>query len=234
MGNGGYLQLSMQQAGLSQTVNWQLYLVVNSDSYEANPIGWSSNIAGHGFSGTYTFSGRGTHLIASGSVNVGGARSCPGSGYTASTGTSVGGPATVSGTISVTQVPGAPGISIASVVARTVSITVTAPADNGGTGITKYTVHYSTDGGATWQGDTYGGSCVYTNLPPGTYLFHAWATNAVGDGPAATAGPLTLHSGGKVMEVGTEHAGVIKVRSGGTWHDAIIRVREGGAWHDAL
>jgi len=224
----------MQQAGLSKTVNWQLYLVVNSDSYEYDPISYTANIGGVPYSGTYTFAGRGVHTIATGSVGVGAARSCYGTGWTAATGTSIGGPASVAGTISVTQAPGAPGISIASVVARTVSITVTAPADNGGTGITAYTVQYSTDGGSTWQGTTYGGSCTYTNLAPGTYIFRTYATNAVGTGAVAQTAALTLHSGGKVMEGGSEHAGIIKVRSGGVWHDAIIKVREDGAWKDAL
>lgn len=238
MGAGAYLQLSMQDTG-SSSVNWQLYLVENNsnDSWELNPVSWSASIDGVGYGGTYTFDFRGSNkvkLIASGNTYVGGARSIYGSGTTGATGTSIGGPATAGGSISVVQVPGAPGISINSVVARTVGITVTAPADDGGWPITAYTVQWSNDNGATWQGTTYGGSCTYQNLAPGTYIFRAYATNGRGNGPASQTSPLTLHSGGKVMEGGTEHDGVIKVRSGGTWHDAIIRVRESGAWHDAL
>lgn len=238
MGGGAYLQLSMQDTGAS-SVNWQLYLVQNNnnDSYELNPVSWSAIINGVGYGGTYTFDFRGSNkvkLIASGNTYVGGARAISGSGSTGATGTSIGGPASVGGSIGVVQVPGAPGISVASVVARTVSITVTAPGDNGGLTITAYTVQWSNDGGASWQGTTYGGSCTYQNLAPGSYIFRAYATNGRGNGPASQTGTVTLHSGGKVMEGGTEHAGIIKVRSGGTWHDAIVRVREGGVWHDAL
>lgn len=211
MGAGAYLQLSMQEVGTSQAgnyslVNWQLYLVCNNGaSWNADSTGWSSNIAGAGYGGGYTYDFRGSSvkLIASGQTAVGhdgaGYGSCYGSGYTAYTGSSIGGPTSVGGTIGLSRIPkppSAPGISVSSVVGRTVNITVTAPADNGGAGISQYTVQYSRNGGA-WTGSQYGGSTTYTGLQPGSYVFRAYATNVAGDGAAAQTPAVNVVAGGK-------------------------------------
>jgi hypothetical protein len=248
MGAGAYLQISMQEVGTSQAgnyslVNWQLYLVCgNGQSWNADSTGWSATIAGQGFGGGYTFDFRGSSvkLIASGQVAVGhdanGYGSCYGSGYTAYTGTSIGGPTSVGGTIGLSRIPkppSSPGISVASVVGRTVSITVTAPGDNGGSAITKYTVQYSLNGGG-WTGSQYGGSTVYTDLAPGNYQFRAFATNAVGDGSAAVTGNVVVKAGGKVWTGSAWAADTPKVWTGSAWADATVKVWSGSTWAAAL
>lgn len=238
----GYLQLSMQEVGYDQggnysIVNWQFYLVCNNgQSWNANPVGWSANIGGQGYGGSYTFDFRGNNvkLIASGQVGVGhdgnGYGSCYGSGYTAHTGTSaIGGPWSVGGTIGLVRIPkppGAPGISIASASAHNVSLTVTAPGDNGGSGITQYTVQYSRNGGA-WTGDQYGGSCTYTGLAPGSYVFRAFATNGVGSGPASQTGAITILPGGKrfISTADVTDLQIIRRFDGATWKDMAINKR---------
>lgn len=229
--------VSQNQAGNYSTLNVHIYAVADSGwSGYASGIGWSC----YGGSGTFSFNGTSIE-IANYNVNVGHDANGYGSwSMTASvgaTGTSTyGGPLSWSASGSLPRIPkapGVPGIAIASVVTRTVTLSVSAPADNGGATITKYTVQYSTDGGTTWGHDQIG-NYTYSNLPPGTYKFRVWATNSVGNSGYATTGSVTLHSGGKVMEGATEHAGVIKVRVGGAWRDAVVKVREGGTWRDAL
>lgn len=231
--------VAQSQAGNYSTIQIHLYAIADSGwSGFASGIGWSAS----GNSGTFSFNGGGDIEIAVYNINVGhdsnGYYSGTATAHVNDTGTeTLGGPVDLAQAISVPRipkVPSAPGISIASVVARTVSITVTAPADNGGSSITKYTVQYSADGGSTWAGAQYGGSTVYTNLPPGTYKFRAFATNAIGNGAIAMTGSTTLRSGGKVRQGGAWRTGLGKVRAGGSMHDPIVKVRAAGAWKDAL
>jgi len=243
MGAGAYIQLSMQEVGTSQAgnyslVNWQFYLVQTSGfgSWNADSTGWSTNIGGQGFGGGYTYDFRGGNqvkLIASGQVAIGhdgnGYGSVYGSGHTNYTGSSIGGPADVGGSMGLSRIPkppSAPGISISSVVGRTVSITVTAPADNGGAGITKYTVQYSRNGGP-WTGDQFGGSTVYTGLAPGSYVFRTFATNVAGDGASAQTAPVTVVAGGKraVDETTFTDLSIMRRYDGSKWVDMQITKR---------
>lgn len=242
MGGGAYLQLSMQEVGWSQAgnyslVNWQLYLVCNNgQSWQSSPaVGWSVNIGGQGYSGGYTYDFRGSSvkLIASGQVAIGhdanGYGSVYGSGWTANTGTSIGGPTSVGGSIGLTRIPkppSAPGISVSSQVGRTVGILVTAPSDDGGAGISKYTVQYSRNGGS-WTGDQYGGSTTYTGLQPGSYVFRAFASNAAGDGAAAQTGPVTVVAGGKrfVDPTTLVDLSIMRRFDGANWVDTQVNKR---------
>lgn len=140
----------------------------------------------------------------------------------------------LSGNIQYAGVPSAPPIAVATVSGRTVSITVYASTDDGGAGISSYTVQYSTDGGSTWGGTVYGGSCTYNNLPPGDYIFRAYAGNEVGASAASITEVVRVRSGGKVRVDGAWVDGLAKVRVAGVWKDATVKVRESGAWHDAL
>ena len=73
-----------------------------------------------------------------------------------------------------------------------VTLTWTAPTDNGGSAITDYAVEYSSDAGTTWttfaDGTSTTASATVTGLTNGTsYTFRASPVNAVGTGTASTA-----------------------------------------------
>jgi Fibronectin type III domain/FG-GAP-like repeat len=93
----------------------------------------------------------------------------------------------------VATVPGAPGLVSASPADRSVVLSWTAPASNGGSAITSYTATAS-PGGATCTSATTG--CTIGGLTNGTaYTFTVHATNAVGSGPdsnALSATPRTV------------------------------------------
>jgi len=94
-------------------------------------------------------------------------------------------------------VPGPPGITSASPAAtQQVTVSWTAPADNGGSAITGYTVSANPAGSSTTcttvSTDTDPLSCTVDNLDNGTaYTFTVVATNAAGDSEADTSDPVT-------------------------------------------
>jgi hypothetical protein len=133
------------------------------------------------------------------------------------------------GSLQYAGVPSAPGISVASVSGRNVTIGVSAPGSDGGSGINRYGVQYSFNGGA-WTGEQDGGTTTFANLTPGTYLFRAFAGNDVGLSPAAQTGAVIVSSGGSVRIAGAWRPSIVRVRSGGSWHDATVKVRHGGEW----
>ncbi len=90
-----------------------------------------------------------------------------------------------SATFSVLSPPGAPTIGTATAGNASASVTFTAPASNGGSPITSYTVT-SSPGGITGAGAT--SPIVVSGLTNGTpYTFTVTATNGVGTGAASTA-----------------------------------------------
>ena len=82
--------------------------------------------------------------------------------------------------------PGAPAnVVISSASATSVNVTVTAPASNGGSALTNYTVT-SNPGGITGSNDA--DTLLISGLTTGvSYTFTATATNAIGTGPASAA-----------------------------------------------
>ena len=100
---------------------------------------------------------------------------------------------TASTAVTTFAVPGAPtnvvGVSAG---ATSVSLTWSAPTDNGGTAVTDYYYQYSSDSGATWSSATFAGSTsaghTVTGLTAGTsYTFRVAAGNMIGIGSYSTA-----------------------------------------------
>lgn len=98
--------------------------------------------------------------------------------------------------------PTAP-LSIAKVAAEASSITIswTAPSDNGGTSITNYVVYYNGGGGSTTYSEVEtinGGTLTYlhTSLsPPGeTFSYKVSAVNYIGEGPMTSSLPIIAAS----------------------------------------
>jgi len=119
-----------------------------------------------------------------------------GTAYTVSVvATNAAGNSAASATAAVTPrtVPGAPQNVVATAGNSAVQIAWDAPASNGGSVITGYTVTGSPAGSCTTNGST---SCVITGLTNGTeYTFTVTATNAAGTGIASdgeTATPVTV------------------------------------------
>src|SRR5207245_2263339 len=107
-----------------------------------------------------------------------------------------------SNTASATTLAVAPspptGLAATAVSSSQVSLSWTAPSDNGGSAITGYKIERSTDGGSTWSTlvNTCGTStnCSDTGLPRATtFTYRVSAINSVGTGsPSTTASATTL------------------------------------------
>ena len=103
----------------------------------------------------------------------------------------------------VAVAPGAPTNVIATAGDKKATVTFTAPASNGGSAITSYTVYFLRYGNPASVTQTGSGPIIITELLNGTAItFTVKATNAVGTGPASTASnsvtpavPLTDASG---------------------------------------
>jgi hypothetical protein len=90
--------------------------------------------------------------------------------------------------------PAAPaGISVSKLSANSVKVTWTAPASNGGSAVTGYSV---TSNVSTAKCTTTGAlTCNVSSLKAGTYTFSVKATNAVGTGAAKAASAVSLKAG---------------------------------------
>jgi hypothetical protein len=118
----------------------------------------------------------------------------------------------IRGQITGATAPGAPTSVVGTRGNGAVSVAFTAPASNGGTNITGYTVTAS-PGGATQTGT--GSPIVVTGLTNGTaYTFTVTATNSVGTGPASAAStavtPATV-PGAPTAVTGTPGNGAVTV-----------------------
>lgn len=130
------------------------------------------------------------------------------------------------------QVPTAPGVSV-SAVGRDLTVTVTAPGDNGGTGVDQYSVQISKDGGP-WENQRNGGTTTYVGLAPGSYRARAWCHNAVGYSQTAISASVAVRAGGKRW-TGTAFVSTQIARrwTGTAFVDLTIRKRwTGSAWVD--
>lgn len=232
MGAGAYIQLSMQQNSNPFYVNWQFYLVCgNGQSFELDPVPWGVAAGGNNYGGGYTFDFRHetVHLIAAGTTFVGRALSVFGSATTANTGTSIGGPATVQGTIGLVQAPGAAqALYATSIKGTTVTLHLDGVTDNGNA-TTHYTVQYSKDGGP-WTGDVNGdsGTIVYSNLQPGSYRFAVTPWNAVGVGPVTYSPTYAVYGGGKIKVNGAMRPLTVHLKTGGLMRPVTARVKVNG------
>jgi hypothetical protein len=98
------------------------------------------------------------------------------------------------GTIFWSTLPTAPATIGTSRSGRSVTVTTTNAASDGGSNITSYGAQYGIVGQA-WSGygDVVNGSVLFTGLTPGqTYIFRTFANNAHGSGAAAVSGQVTI------------------------------------------
>ena len=98
------------------------------------------------------------------------------------------------------SVPGMPTHIVGVPSNRSVSLSVSAPASNGGLPITRYAVHYSTDGRRTWRAalltTNSSTTASVTGLTNGVPLFFQLAAkNAVGSSPWSSASPRVTPNG---------------------------------------
>ena len=120
----------------------------------------------------------------------------------------------VSATTAALSAPSAPTGLTATGGAGSVSLAWTAPANNGGSAITGYTVYYSTTSGAELSGTAQaasGTSATVTGLATGTtYYFEVVATNAVGNSAPSTqvsASPVGVPSAPTLVSATSGSAG---------------------------
>jgi uncharacterized protein (TIGR02145 family) len=136
-----------------------------------------------GFTGTLRHPGNGT-IIVTGLAN--------GTEYTftvtAANVTGAGPASAASNSVTPVAVPGAPGIGTATESSGQAAVAYTAPADDGGSVITRYTATASPGGFTGFLEQDVGGTIIVTGLANGTaYTFTVTATNGIGTGAASAA-----------------------------------------------
>ncbi|WP_341941724.1 fibronectin type III domain-containing protein [Microbacterium sp. LWH10-1.2] len=240
-------------SGNSSLVSWSLWLYCyNGQSFHLNnTIGWSTSIAGNGYSGTFNFDFRSTSskLIASGSTWVGhdangyaqiyvsGFKGVDGAGAVADN-------VSVGGYVDLPRIPKPPAVNgspVASNLTPT-SATMTWPANtnNNGAAIDQYllrinkvapadTVPY-TDyplGPSTF-------SHTVTDLIPGTqYYATVYAHNSAGYSGKATDTAFKTLSGAYVRRGSEWRPTEVLVRKGGQWVSGEVYTCKGGVWKPA-
>lgn len=198
-GSSGALRISVSyaQSGNTTTFTIDLHVINTNSATWFSSASWSANMAGLARSGTFSVSGAGTYKIGTWKVTKEhtAAGNLAAQSFTFSigaTGTSgVGGPTTVSGSVSVPRIPKVPSAPAApsGITPAATSITFTPGSvfDNGGSAITQY--QYQLGGSSafatiykSWTGTI--AKQTATGLTPGiSHWIRSRARNAVGWGP---------------------------------------------------
>lgn len=133
------------------------------------------------------------------------------------------------------NVPGAPSKPTLSGISPTsVTVTWTAPADNGGSPITGYEVGYGTNSTTPSTIITATSPKAITGLTPGTtYFFWVRAINAVGTGPWSPFAANATIAGARIKLGASWVIAVVYVKDGGVWKSAIPYVKDAGVWKAA-
>jgi hypothetical protein len=133
------------------------------------------------------------------------------------------------------NVPGAPSKPTLSGISPTsVTVSWTAPADNGGSPITGYQVGYGTS--STTPSTIVSGTSpkIITGLTPGTtYFFWVRAINAIGTGPWSPLAANATIAGARIKVGASWVIAIAYVRDGGVWKLAVPFVKDAGVWKEA-
>lgn len=136
---------------------------------------------------------------------------------------------------SIVGIPGAPATITATRTGRNVTVTA---GTSSGSGVTSYSVQYSSNGGSTWSSAvTMDGSRSYTysSLTAGqSYIFRAYSTNSIGPSAYATSSTLFVPAGGRRYDGSTFTPTTTAKRwDGSAWVDITTAKRwTGSAWAD--
>lgn len=249
----GTLQINanvISVSGNSSLVDWSLYLYCyNGQSFHlSNNIGWSVNIAGNVYSGSFSFDFRGTtaKLIAVGSTWIGhdanGYAHIGVSGFKGVDGSSaIDDNVTVSGAFDLPRIPKPPvqnGAPVASNLAPT-AVTLTWPANtnNNGASVDQYLLRLHTNPNVETAGyvDYPLGPTTLTRnvtgLLPGTQYYAAvYARNSQGYSPKSAETPFKTLSGAYVRNGSTWKPAEALVYRSGLWKSAEVLVYRSGAW----
>ncbi len=203
------LILNVSEAGLSSTGNystfaWSFYMNCgNGVSWNANPTSYSANIAGYGYSGTYTFDFRTTNskLIAAATTGAvshaaNGTLGTSGSATTGNTGTSaIGGPGSVSGSFIGSNIPPQNPVSVHIGTRTTTSVQLLFVGASSGSTPSNYIVQIANNASFTspTQYNNLSGNITMSSLAAGTnYWVRVLAQNASGNSGWVTVATSTL------------------------------------------
>lgn len=139
-----------------------------------------------------------------------------------------------SSSASVVGIPSAPASISATRDGRTVTVIAGTAS---GSGVTSYSVQYSSNGGSSWSSAVAmsSQSYTYTTLTAGqTYLFRVYATNSIGNSASTTSDEVFVPAGGKRWTGSAWTASTIGRRwTGSAWVDLTTAKRwNGSAWTD--
>lgn len=191
-------------AGNYSTFTWSFYMnCSNGSSWNSSPTGYSANIAGYGYSGSYTFDFRSTNsvLIAAattGAVNhaADGTLNASGSATTNNTGTSaIGGPGTVSGNFSGTSFPPQVPTNVRIGTRAATSIQLLFSGPSSGSSPSTYIVQIANNSGFSGytQYSNSSGNITMSGLAAGTnYWVRVLSQNASGNSAWVTVSSSTL------------------------------------------
>ncbi|QLF82709.1 minor tail protein [Microbacterium phage Cicada] len=139
--------------------------------------------------------------------------------------------------------PSAPPFSIDQVDTDSFRVVVSAPADNGGSGITAYLTRVSSnpraDTPGTYEDFNLGGTGVVTGRQPGTtYYVTVYARNSSADNAGYStyqaSKAVTTPSGVHVSDGANWKAQGMNVSNGSAWANVLPKISDGDSWEDPL